>query len=489
MIRVWISLLILASPAWGQEQKAPPELPPRGTEIFRGLLNFAGIKPYFPNQKELTTLAQRNQIILIVYGAPVDNRNDIEIRTFAGNPTQLIAWNTDYDVSNVTFLFRNRGIMTPGLKCFVDDFTPESLVPSERPNCPFVSSKPYGIEWLLKDDPSPSWNPFRGFGHIATNRPASIGKVISSWQMADHTLAYLPKQCRVGNQRGQILPPNNSFAVGMLDDKTGAPAILMADENVLSNQMIAMPGTDNLPFAMKLIKLLKGNQAGNKYCVFYEYGDRKDKFDDVIFSAKPTPPMPPIPIPPPQMLDQMGTQLANSAVDQLDRSDTFNSLLSKNQRYYAQLLAVIMLGLTAMAFLFFARRAFQARYRADRKAMPIAPLARIKQAKGIVGQMRQDVLLAGDYGPVVREYLRELFTAVGLPGGNHDRLPPIQYKGKTDNAPALLADLTKLWVIAYGPHQRVNIAKWKEIEPMMQRVWRAADAGRWNFIPSSPGAA
>ena len=240
----------------------------------------------------------------------------------------------------------------------------------------------------------------------------------------------------------------------------------MADEHVLSNQMIAMPGTDNLPFAMKLITTLKGDakEVRNK-AYFFEYGEQKFNFDDVKFGVNPSPPMPPLPIPPPQVIDQLGTQIADGMIDQVDRNDTINRLISQNQNFYARLIAVVSIVIVSLIALFLAKRMFFSQYRKDRTALPIDPLARIKPAKGLVGQMRQDVLMAGDYGPMIREYLRELFGATGLPTGSHDRLPAVQYKGKAENAPALLADLTKLWTLAYGPSPHVKIADWKNIEP------------------------
>ena len=82
---------------------------------------------------------------------------------------------------------------------------------------------------------------------------------------------------------------------------------------------------------------------------------------------------------------------------------------------------------------------------------------------------------------------------MGLRAGSDEKaragLPAIQYDGRVENTPALLADLTKLWRTAYGPAGRIPLSAWKELEPMMLRVWRAAEAGRWRFAADPRGAA
>jgi hypothetical protein len=47
-----------------------------------------------------------------------------------------------------------------------------------------------------------------------------------------------------------------------------------------------------------------------------------------------------------------------------------------------------------------------------------------------------------------------------------------------------MKDLEQLWTVAYGPVPKINLTKWKDLEPMIVRVWKAADAGRWRFLPT-----
>ena len=485
--------LLAVDPKTGRQNQEPlKDLPPWGSDVFRGLLSFSGLTPAAaPQRPMLRTANSLGNRIVIVYGAiPADDESpEAEIAALIRNTVDaggsvLLAMRDPYDLSRLLPRPVEYAVTTPGLRFFGQGNTPDSLPDDQKPDCPIVSAQPFGLDALIRPDQSSDKNPFKGYPRIATYRPACLEPTVNRPQHFV-PLAWLPPDCRVESRRGTRLPRNSPFAIGRDTAEGGVGSgklIVLADERVLSNQMIALPGTDNLPFSLKLISVLKGPDADKRtQVVFYEYGRKKNSFDDVKFNVNQTPPLP---IPPPQMIDQLGTQLADGMVDQIDRSDAINGLLSKNQAFYARMISVLIVILTALAAFLFAFRSLSGRHKPDRAAMPVAPLARVRPAKGLVGQMRQEVIVAGDFGPLVREYCRELFVACGLPPGGHDRLPPISYKGRVENTPALLADLTKLWATTYGPQTRITLATWKDLEPMLQRVWRAAEAGRWSFAPA-----
>ena len=505
MIARILALTLVAvsfAPAFAQErentaadQKVPLELKANGTDLFRGLLHFNKITPL--REGMVTRPAGAARMVLIIYGLPQTNEQLAEISRYSNSALTIIAVSEECNLTRLAPNVRHEyGVATPGLTCTQKYLTPESLHATQWRDCPFVKSTPIDFAGIVPIDTTPEWNPFRGFGRIATRHPASLRKLNQNPSISSVALAYfMPNSCL--DRNGKTLPPGQPFAIGTQNRTHNyQSAIVLANEDILSNQMIALSDTDNLPFAMKLIKSFEhflAEPPGETYCAFFENGERKTRFDDVTFSVKPSSEMPPLPFPPPQLIDKLGTQVADGMADQLDRSDAANSLFNKNQRYYAYLLRLLVLILAGMAILFFARRAFVNRYRNERTAMPIAPLARVKPAKGLVGQMRQDILIGGDYGPVIREYLRELFSATGLRAGSgemaHAGLPAVHYDGRAENKPALLADLTKLWTTAYGPTGRIPLSAWKELEPMMLRVWRAAEAGRWRFAADPRGAA
>ncbi|MFO0936945.1 MAG: hypothetical protein U0798_10570 [Gemmataceae bacterium] len=464
--------------------RVPPRLPNNGTDLFRGLLNFSSVEPV----KRTNPKVPLNQQMVIVYGKPqtqeqLQNIASVIWDVSTNGGVVFIAISDPFDFQDLNF--GDLKIIHTDLRFYSEYFVPEELTPAQRIYCPYASSRPFGLNQLTMVDPSPSWNPFRGLARIATYRPAVLTS--RKPKNSPDNLAYLPPGCVSERRTGPKIPEDSQFAVfHQVGQGFARNAIIMADEHVLSNQMIAMSGTDNLPFALKLIAALKGNpgSGGNSprsQAYFFEYGVQKNQFDDVKFNAKPSPTVPPIPIPPPQVLDKIGTQIANSMANQLDVNNAHNRLISQNESFYAQLMRVLIISLVVLASLYLIRRLFVSQYRKDRTALPSSPLARIKPAKGLVGQMRQDLLMHGDYGIMVRDYIRDLFLSLGLPAGSHHQLPNVNYSGKPENRPALLEDLHKLWAIAFDSAPRVTIADWKTLEPVLIRVWRAAEAGRWTF--------
>ena len=98
------------------------------------------------------------------------------------------------------------------------------------------------------------------------------------------------------------------------------------------------------------------------------------------------------------------------------------------------------------------------------------------------------VLRANDLYEPLREHLRNLFARWGRPGGGPD-LPPVESAGGPADRRLLLAKLRKLWEIAHGEVPvAIPFVRWKELEPMIESVSAAADAGRWRFAGAGGAA-
>ena len=110
-------------------------------------------------------------------------------------------------------------------------------------------------------------------------------------------------------------------------------------------------------------------------------------------------------------------------------------------------------------------------------------------APGSVARRREEVLQTGNYAEYVREYLRDLFAERGFPvppGPAASELPAVTATGP--DAKAVKANLRILWGVACGADQKpIPYSRWKELEPMIDVVRRAADEGRWQF--AAPGGA
>ena len=222
MIARLISLFFItfAQSANAQEQKVPSELPANGTELFRGLLNLAGIEPATPDEP-YAVRGQPNQLfqnrIIIVYGKPKTATQDKSIRSLIALTTSvggsvLFATGEKYDLSSIHLQTFQKRILFTGLGFYGDSpLTPDELPREQKHECPFVSSKPFGFENLVRPDTSADWNPFRGFARIATRRPGVITEVNNTEYWPGDTLAYLPPGCRT-SRFGQTIPTKATFA-------------------------------------------------------------------------------------------------------------------------------------------------------------------------------------------------------------------------------------------------------------------------------------
>ena len=136
------------------------------------------------------------------------------------------------------------------------------------------------------------------------------------------------------------------------------------------------------------------------------------------------------------------------------------------------------------------RRAWRGRHEPDVPPVP-TDTGRVAGTAppGSLARRREEILQAGDYGGVVREYLRELFASQGLPEAavQPPRLPEVRVTGRGNTT--LREDLRILWDVAFGPRPRpVTYTRWKELEPTIDAVRRAAAEGRWRFADTGDAA-
>lgn len=465
---------------------APAELPPNGTEIFRGLLEVNGIKPWNSSGQGMPTAAEN--ILVIVYGDPGPQAGTI--RNLVGSYHAVVALRGPYDLDQIVLGSKDR--MTDTEFMATEPATkPEVLPDPQGQQCPFVV--PLASANLLDRLESSSRNPFGPFTRIATRQPSMIRRAPRNEPvlgMIFEPVATLPRTVR--NRHALGAPPDRRDVFAILGERpvlsvrngqrteSKRLTVIMADEHPFSNGLLALDGTDNLAFAMGMIKNFKAR--GVMQCLFFEYGEPKTSFDDVKFRL--TPSVPPLPIPPPPIADMIATQIADQAADQMDKSNFLNNVFRERPLWLGRLIAfglgVILIGLTWTVV----RRVWGRFHQPDQVPMPVHPFAKIKTAAGMVGQLQRDVIVGGDYGPVVRDYLRDLFVALGYdpqPGTPMPALPPpLKYEGKRENAGRLIQDFAAAWRI-YAAEDRISLAMWKELEPKLVKLWKSAQAGRWRF--------
>jgi hypothetical protein len=103
---------------------------------------------------------------------------------------------------------------------------------------------------------------------------------------------------------------------------------------------------------------------------------------------------------------------------------------------------------------------------------------------GSLTRRREEILQSGNYTELVREYLQEMFVNHGLdPAMRNDpsqTLPKVTVTGR--EAKTIRSSLCILWEVAFDPQTKpISYSRWKELEPMLDAVQRAAEDGRWHF--------
>jgi hypothetical protein len=499
-------MLAATAPAAGQTRGGPRPVPATGTEFFRGLFRYHKIAPVVPS--EISPRAHLRDTIVVVLGSPGPgtwNPVPYTVRALRDGGAVLIAVE---DQDSLTRYFPERSVI---------DVTGE-VVASKRPtadtnyagdrDCPFVVPAPpqFRIDFANRKinwDDSPHWQLFAGLDRVAVNRSGAI-RAVTRNRYTDSVVAKFPPGCVAG---GRDLPADRVFALagsGKGDDTFRC--LVLADPSVFSTQMLqaSIPAgphdrgrvpTENLLFADRVVQFLRGPNDRSR-CLFIENGVPQTSFDDVNIAALQSPSMP---IPPPP--DPLNPELQRKLTDSVNRgiadwqdSDGPNRIVAGQAPEYTrfvwavQFLTAVAAVLTLIALV---RRAWRGRHEPDVPPVP-TDTGRVAASgpPGSLARRREEILHAGDYTEVVREYLRELFAARGMtapvPGRGSD-LHDIEVRGP--GATTLREYLRILWGVAYGPRPRpVTYSRWKELEPMIDAVRRAADEDRWRFAKTGGGA-
>ncbi|MGH3449865.1 MAG: hypothetical protein ACRDQW_03890, partial [Haloechinothrix sp.] len=493
---------LLAAPAPAQppagRREPIPTLPATGSEAFRGLFRLHKIEPVLPRQIDEDDYAN---LIVVVIGHP---------RAIARGQIDSARYTSQ--------ALRNGGAVLIALedqlslRAFFPD-RPDAQITGEVVTCPdgrgtyagfadcpfVVPRQPGEIDRLLWQvgAPDAEWGLFLGINQLATNTPGTL-VLQSKSPYLRATLAGYPTTAsvRLNGGRGLIRADRLFAAAGSGRDDRPFRSLVLADPSVFSNQMMAPPPgmspNQNVVFADRVVQWLRGPTERAK-CLFIENGVPRTDFDVVRYEALQG--MPPLPVPP--MPDPLDPELQRKVTDAINRGiarwqdddrpneivagtdDRFNRVL----RFLASIAAVVLLVVLV-------RRVWRGRHEPDVPPVP-TDTGRVAGTAppGSLARRREEILQAGDYGGVVREYLRELFAARGWPPTETPprKLPEVIVKGRGNTT--LREDLRILWDVAFGPRPRpVTYTRWKELEPTIDAVRRAAAEGRWRFADTGDAA-
>lgn len=482
----------LAQPPAGQQSQAP-ELPALGSEAFRGLFRFHGVEPVLPVQ---ITDRDYADLIVVVLGQPGLRRaGSVDPAPFAKEALDnggavLVAIEGAASLSGYFPAATDVGVTGQ----IVTD-PDRRAVYADQPNCPLVAPRqPSELEKILwQVNPASEWGLFLGIDGLATNQPGVL-RVRSESRYVHSKLAGYPPTARVGRV---ALGQDSLFAVGG-SGREDSPfrCLVLADPSVFSNQMLApppgWPANHNAVFADRVVQWLRGPNNRSK-CLFVENGYPRTDFDVVRYEALQG--MPPIPVPPlPDPLDpelqRKVTDAANRWIARVQDNDSLHKQFAGNDGRYYRVTRFLAAVAALVLLVVLVRRAWRGRHEPDVPPVP-TDTGRVAGTAppGSLARRREEILQAGDYGAVVREYLQEMFVAQGLPATADQprKLPEVRVKGP--GSTTLREHLRILWDVAFGPRPRpVSYGRWKELEPTIDAVRRAAADGRWRFADTGETA-
>lgn len=484
MTRQCITALAVAVLAVGgiAAQEPQPPLPANSYDLFRGVLDFYGFRP--ATDPTAVRRSDYKHTCVILIGRPDSDRiSRLTTQVLEAGGTALIAVNTPGPL----------GEFLPGYPDV--EVLPHRVVNAHRnyrnqPQYPLVQPVPRDGGFLpFGLTPEPHFELFRD----------------------EQLVAHMPAELRVGHRARSVLAPlatlspNSSVTTGnsmsaprqdnpLVAAGASGPAsnpyrcLVLTCPEVFTNRLLV--GTDqrggetqNLEFAARVAKFLKPAGVERPNCVFIEAGKPVGDFDRIgLYELGEPPPVPPLPSPLDPAVQAKLTDVANAAIDKLQADDRLNQKLAGESRRYARVMQGLAGLLAVLATGWMLRRIWTARHQPDRPPVP-TDTGRVAGTgpPGSFTRRREELLQSGDYTRPVRDYLDELFIRQGLPadGPRHPRSVPAVTASGPD-ARAIRSHLRILWEAAYGPGG-VTYSRWKELEPMIAAVQRAAGDGRWRF--------
>ncbi|WP_439622808.1 hypothetical protein [Gemmata sp.] len=498
---------LLAAPTAATAQRRPPpepqrpqvEIPADGTELFRALLDRAGVKPI----KEQDAWTRPEEVIVVVLGsgwrhAPHGGAGGPITAHYvvANGGAALVATDSYLDLHD--FNGDHRAAVAPDrVQCTVAGSVHAvpvagGLEPEPKFDCPYlVPVAPPGGD---RDDPEdPLTRVFAGDGggaHPLTRVAANQSSFIVADPlnaMIRQPAARLPRGCVTvpsNRRRGDAAPPpvdvgGALFAAGGYGDTRRGEFpyrfLAMADQSVFINQMLIEPGTQNLELTYRVIEYLQG-PTQRKRCLLYENGRVVEKFDDLRHAfAKPKPPLP---MPNINAMQEKLVDMADKLVDDVQTRDVPNKLLLRAFSL-ASIARLALLGLTLYGTWFLLKRMFSARKPTD--APPPPTIAGVAAGPpGVFDRRQKELARRNNVYEPVRDAVREFFHALGARGG--ERPPEVVVTRAVRKPNSLRLAVADFWKLAFGPPQELSVARWKELEGYFDRVRQAHADGKWHFV-------
>lgn len=440
-----------------------------GTEVFRALLNAAGIKPI--SEVQLRSLTHFDDVILIVLG-DANLREPHQPWAFGrlgeavSSGAVLVATDSPLRIT----MSNHVAISISGARVECDN---QSLSHRNERDCPYVVP-------IEQKSTKPVHGLFQGLNRIATNSPSFIS--MEAWGPLHQPLATFPRQCVVGDSRAPLLR-TAYFAVGgeeSANSDNPSRFLMMSDHSVFINQMLLEPETDNLVLTSRIIQFLQGPNIRTR-CVFFEDGRLIDHFDDLGRAAAA---QNQLPIPQVNMgaIQEILVTQGNKLLDSVQQEDVMNRALASGFGLPSIVRFFIIVG-SIFACWFVLRRTWGTRKPGDIPPAPAVAGAPIGPP-GVFERRQKELLRRNNIFEPVQSLVREYFENLGLHGAQGPKHPKLVISDVVRKPDSLRAAIKDFWRIAYGPPQPMTVSRWRELEPFFERVKQAQADGKWRFIVS-----
>ncbi|MCE9564832.1 MAG: hypothetical protein K8U57_22590 [Planctomycetes bacterium] len=480
----------------------PVEIPADGTELFRALLDRAGVKPIKEqdvwNLHEMWNLHGSRDYIVIVLGSTHHGRHgngiDFVQQVLKNGGAALIATDTSLNLDRFVWGQQRAEVAPARIRCKNPDLVHNVIQPdgSLQPQweCPYVipmaSLKEHRNEFR-----NPLTHIFSGDGmeikpltRVATNNSSYI--FVDQFQgEIRQPLAKFPKRClAVRTDQFRFVEPERIddalFAVGGygpngVDDRTYR-FIAMADHSVFINQMLIEPGTENLELTYRVIDYLQGPEKRKK-CLFIENGRVIDRFDGLRQAfAKPKPQMP---MPNPKAVQDKVVDMGNRLIDHFETNNMLNRGLLQIFKL-PSIARFFLLLLMVYATWFLLKRMFSSRKPTD---IPPSPMvAGVPSGPpGVFDRRQKELIRRNNIYEPVRDMVREFFATVGVHGEPGPKCPKVVISRAVRKPESLRLAVKDFWALAFGPPQEMTVNRWRELSVYLDRVRVAHAERKWHF--------
>lgn len=520
-----VALALALSPATGVAQRhrgdhrrefgrdfgrEPGHIAADGTEVFRLLLHFNGLTPI--SEQDLGEVPLE-EVILVVLGDPNGSFiGDQSTMWWAAQTVQkggavLIASDSFLDFSSDFPSAVNKRRWNTRITGGQVLGTELNTLYLGQPNCPFVlplTPRP--------GEGGPEWSIFEGLNHIATNAPSYLHVPVRRDEFRS-SLAAFPRGCWFSMIGGRApgggwrdLDPNEfPFAVGSSGPYPGTENryrfLAMADPSVFINEMMVQqhpnaPSPDNLKFAMRVASFLSeedlpaGGKRKRTRCLLVQNGQVVRRLNDLESMLRP--PLPPIPMPNLEKLQEKIVEFGDKIVDKLQEKNALNTmLLGRDEERQNRTLRGILIGLVVLtsicAALFMLYKVWKTKQPTDVPPPPPGGQAvsvkgdEAGTGKGAFERRQRELLRRNNLYEPVSAVVREMFTAAGAPTDAGPKLPPVVIASVVRRSDTLRKALADLWKIGYGQPTVVTAQQWNVLGPLFERARKAHADRKWWF--------